>query len=213
MGHNGINLSGGVSGFTQSMHNLKKNGVENGVKIYAKPLTDKNGNIQTDDQGFVKYNTYSSDNSKGFWFGSTKRQQNKTDNAMKALTDFVNKMATKHNMSKDDRISANALVASVFLDSKNAVSNLNKLANLLEDASGTAQWKTNMRANETAKQTKQEYIDISQGMMTGQKGLLNPKSDFAKAIKTNVMPQDDEPKKKVKHETRVLDLTAELGSM
>lgn len=201
MGHVSINLNGGVSGFKDSMQDLKSRGIESGVKIHATTTTEN---------GKTTYHTYSSDNRKGHWWGSSKRRQQKADNAMAALTQFVSDMATKHNFSDSDRLSANAMVASVFRDPKNAVRNLHTLANHLENAAGTAPWRTQMRANEATKQTQMEFNQISQGIQNGQKGLLNPKSDFAKAMSKNVMP--DAPKTP-KAPFKVLNLEDELGAM
>lgn len=200
MGRSSIDLNRGVSGFVQSMQDLKSRGIDSCVKIHA---------TKTVRDGQTTYHTYSSTNAKGFWPGSKARRQKKADDAMAALTAFVKDMARKHNFSESDRTTAYAMVASVFRDPDNAVKNLNKLASHLEDCAGTVPWRTNMRANDATNQTEMEFHQISQGIRNGQKGLLNPRSDFAKSMKTNVMP---EAPAAAKRPFKVLNLEEELGA-
>jgi len=208
MGHSSINLQGGVSGFAQSLQNMKAKGMDSGVKIHATPIKI-NGQVQKDSAGNIKYHTYSSNNSKGIWPGSSKKREQKVKNAQAQLTKFVQDMANQHQLSKDDRISAQVLVADVFINPDNAAQSLQKLSNLLEDASGSAAWKTKMRANESKKQVDHEFREISQGIATGQKGLLNPKSDFAKSMKQNVLPVASQPA--ASKGIRTVNLDEELG--
>ena len=212
MGHNGVNLNAGVQGFVQSMQDLKSEGVDNGVKLYAQPLKDENGNVQIDQEtGNVKYNTYTSDNKKSWKWGATKNRKTKSDNAMKAFTSFINKVGVQHNLNKEVRISANALVASIFRDPDNAVSNMHKLANLLEDATGINPWRTEMRANQQANDMQVENHQLWQAMQNGDKGLLNPKSDFAKAIKKPVIPQTNKTQQNSNGLPKIFDINKDLG--
>ena len=209
MGHNGVNLNNGVQGFVQSMQDLKSKEVENGVKLYAQPLTDKDGKAVIDEQtGLPKYNTYTSNNKKSWRWGAAKKRQTKSDNAMKAFTNFVNKACINHNLSKDVRISANALVASIFRDPGNAVTNMRKLANLLEDASGINPWKTEMRNNQAKNDVDVEHHQLWEAMQNGEKGLLNPKSDYAKSIMRPVLPQPNIKQKSASY--KVVDLEKDL---
>jgi len=210
MGHSGINLQGGISGFAQSVQQLKSKGMDKDVKFYATPVKSR-GKVQKDENGNIKYSIYASNKSKGKWPGAESRQNRKAEMGSRLLTDFLNKMQVEHNLDKKTMMDANILVAKIGVNRQHVAKDLKDLADLLENATGVNPWKARMKDNEAKKQVQQEYRQITQGMKSGQKGLLNPKSDFAKAIKQNVMPVSSQPP--ASKGIKTLNLEDELGSM
>ncbi len=170
--HNGINLSSAQS-FVESVNTMRQSDSPKNVKIYAKEV---NGKVET----------YASDNKKG-WFAG-KRQAKKSAAAKSALAAFVKIVGGQH-LTKDEMITANVLVASIFIDSDHSFDNLQKLSNLLENAAGIEPKQNNSGDLRHEVDEEAEMQELYNALESGEKGLLNPKSDFTKSITKSIVPK------------------------